>query len=60
LVACRCAREHVNVLLALFPAIAALVSLYGLFADPRAIGQHINDLSGFLPGGATHRSSAIN
>ena len=30
---------------ALFPALAALVSLYGLFADPATIGQHLNDLS---------------
>ncbi len=39
-------------LLALFPAIAALVSLYGLFADPAAIQQHISTLQGFLPGPA--------
>lgn len=39
-------------LLALFPAIAALVSLYGLFADPNTIQQHLNTLSGVLPGGA--------
>jgi membrane protein len=41
------------VLLAIFPAFAALVSVYGLFADPSAIGQHLNDLSNVLPGGAT-------
>jgi membrane protein len=41
------------VLLAIFPAIAALVSVYGLFADPSTIGQHLNDLSSVLPGGAT-------
>jgi membrane protein len=40
------------VLLALFPGVAALVSLYGLFTDPTAISQHLNDLSGFLPDGA--------
>jgi membrane protein len=39
-------------LLALFPGIAALVSLYGLFADPGAIQTHLNSLSGVLPGGA--------
>jgi membrane protein len=39
-------------LLALFPAIAALVSIYGLFADPVTIEQHLNALSGVLPGGA--------
>src|SRR5262245_3957512 len=41
------------VLLALFPGIAALVSLYGLFADPTTISQHLSDLSGFMPEGAT-------
>lgn len=38
-------------LLALFPAIAALVSLYALFADPRSIAQHLDGLSPILPGG---------
>jgi membrane protein len=40
-------------LLALFPAIAALVSIYGLFADPAMIETHLGALSGVLPGGAT-------
>jgi len=39
-------------LLAFFPAIAALVSLYGLFADPSTVTKHLADLSGILPGGA--------
>jgi membrane protein len=39
-------------LLALFPALTALVSIYGLFADPASIEQHLNLLSGFLPNGA--------
>ena len=39
-------------LLALFPATAALVSLYGLFADPSTIGEHLRLASGFLPEGA--------
>ena len=39
-------------LLALFPAIAALVAIYGLFADPATIQDHLNLLSGVLPGGA--------
>jgi membrane protein len=39
-------------LLAVFPAIAALVSIYGLFADPGTIQEHLNTLSGVLPGGA--------
>jgi len=39
-------------LLALFPATAALVSLYGLFADPSTINEHLRLVSGFLPEGA--------
>ena len=39
-------------ILALFPAIAALVSLYGLFADPTTIASHLDSLAGVLPGGA--------
>ena len=39
-------------LLALFPAIAALVSIYGFFADPASIEQHLDSMSGVLPGGA--------
>jgi membrane protein len=39
-------------LLAMFPAIAALVAIYGLFADPAAISSHLDSLSGLLPGGA--------
>lgn len=40
------------VLLAIFPAIAALVALYGLFADPQTITAHIESLGDVLPGGA--------
>ena len=39
-------------LLAAFPAIAALVSLYGLFADAATIRDNLAQLSGILPGGA--------
>ncbi len=39
-------------ILAIFPAIAALVALYGLFADPTTIARHLDQLGGFLPGGA--------
>jgi len=39
-------------LLALFPAIAELVSIYGLFADPTTIQQQLDSVSGVLPGGA--------
>jgi membrane protein len=38
-------------LLALFPAIASVVSLYGLFADRHAIVQTVHMASGFLPEG---------
>jgi len=40
------------VLLAVFPGIAALVSIYGLFADPTTIVGHLQAVSGFAPGGA--------
>lgn len=39
-------------LLALFPALASMVSIYGLFADRASILDQLNLLSGFLPGGA--------
>jgi membrane protein len=39
-------------ILALFPGIAAVVSVYGLFADPNAIAAHLDALSGVAPGGA--------
>ena len=39
-------------LLAIFPALAALVAVYGLFADPSAIARHLDQVSGVLPGGA--------
>ena len=59
-------------LLALFPAIAAFVSLYGLFADPSTIDSQVSALSTVLPGGAVdivheelkrltaHRSSSLS
>ena len=37
-------------LLAVFPGIAAIVSLYGLFADASTIGKHLSLLSGSCPG----------
>jgi membrane protein len=37
------------VLLAIFPALAALVSLYGLFTDPKTIAEHMSALSDILP-----------
>jgi membrane protein len=36
-------------LLAIFPALAAFVSLYGLFADAGTISQHIDLAAGILP-----------
>ena len=39
-------------ILALFPGIAALVALYGLFADPNTISGHLSSLTGVLPEGA--------
>ncbi|MGI3902176.1 MAG: YihY/virulence factor BrkB family protein [Janthinobacterium lividum] len=38
-------------LLAIFPGIAAIVSLYGLFADASTISTHLVLLSGLLPAG---------
>lgn len=38
-------------LLALFPALAAFVSLYGFFADPLTISDHLSYLAGLLPEG---------
>jgi membrane protein len=34
------------------PAIAALVAVYSLFSDPTTITRHLDQLGGFLPGGA--------
>jgi membrane protein len=39
-------------LLALFPAITALVSSYGLFADPSTIGENLRTLAVMLPEGS--------
>jgi membrane protein len=39
-------------LLAIFPATAALVAIYGLFADPSTIGHQVDGLSAVLPSGA--------
>src|ERR1700733_1061370 len=39
-------------LLAVFPAITALVSCYGLFADPSTIGNNLQTLSLMLPEGS--------
>ena len=39
-------------LLAIFPALAALVSLFGLIADPRIVASQIDSLGTILPDGA--------
>jgi len=39
------------VLLALFRGIAGLIALYGLYADPSTVSQHLDMLSGVLPEG---------
>lgn len=41
-------------LLAIVPAMAALVATYGIFADPLAIGAQLDTLSAMLPGDARH------
>jgi membrane protein len=38
-------------LLAIFPGIAALISLYGLIADPASIAGHVSSLRGVVPDG---------
>ncbi len=38
------------VLLALFPGLAALVSIYGLVADPSQVEKEVGAMSGLLPG----------
>ncbi|MEE2951390.1 MAG: YihY/virulence factor BrkB family protein [Pseudomonadota bacterium] len=39
-------------LLALIPGLTALVSVYALFADPANVQPHLEQLQGFVPGGA--------
>lgn len=39
-------------ILAIFPALAALVAIYGLFTDPASMAKHLDEVSGFIPGGA--------
>jgi membrane protein len=39
-------------ILALFPAIGAMVSIYGLFANPNSIAGHLDTLAGLAPAGA--------
>jgi len=39
-------------LLAIFPGIAALISIYGLFADPASVANHLDTVASVAPGGA--------
>jgi membrane protein len=39
-------------ILAIFPALAALVAIYGIFTDASSIAKHLDDISGVMPGGA--------
>jgi len=39
-------------MLAIFPGITALVSLYGLFADPADVRNHLQSMAGLLPADA--------
>ena len=39
-------------LLAIFPGIAALISIYGLFADPSTVASHLDTIASVAPGGA--------
>jgi membrane protein len=39
-------------ILAIFPGIGALISIYGLFADPATITSHLDTLANVAPGGA--------
>src|SRR5215471_12859638 len=38
-------------IVALFPGIAAVVSIYGLLANPESIAGHLGTLAGVAPGG---------
>jgi membrane protein len=40
------------ILLAIFPGIAALISIYGLFADPGSVASHLDTIANVAPGGA--------
>jgi membrane protein len=44
-------------LLAIFPALAALVAIYGLFSDPAAITAHLDQVSGSMSRATSLRGS---
>ena len=39
-------------LLAIFPGIAALISIFGLFTDPASVANHLDTIANVAPGGA--------
>ena len=39
-------------ILGLFPGIAALISIYGLFVDPKSMVNHLDIVASVAPGGA--------
>jgi membrane protein len=39
------------VILSIFPGLAALVSIFGLIADPNTVTQHLSSLEGIIPSG---------
>ena len=45
-------------LLAIFPAVATLVSLYGLFADPATVNDQLQSIQGVVPSGGLDIISA--
>jgi membrane protein len=38
-------------LLAIFPVIAALISIYGLFSDPAIVASHLDTIASVVPVG---------
>lgn len=40
-------------LLSIFPGVGALISIYGLFANPADVASHLNAIANVAPGGAT-------
>jgi membrane protein len=61
-------KDHVSIVsagvafyffLALFPAIAAIISIYGLAVEPAQVEQQLNEAANFLPGQAYEMISGI-
>jgi Virulence factor BrkB len=47
-------RGHLLCPLAIFPGIAALISIYGVFADPASVAGNLDTMANVAPGGAIH------